>query len=67
MGERHSASACLVNETRVFGFVGSVILLEDLIVVAALKRPARFVRRMRAQPPALEDGADEKLAFDEGC
>jgi hypothetical protein len=44
-----------------------VILLEDLIVVAALERPAHFVRRMRARRPALEDGADEKLAFDEGC
>ena len=67
MGERHSASACLAKEFRVFGFVGSVILLEDLIVVAALERPAHFVRRMRARRPALEDGADEKLAFDEGC
>jgi hypothetical protein len=44
-----------------------VILLEDLIVVAALERPAHFVCRMRARRPALEDGADEKLAFDEGC
>ena len=54
MWGRPSASACLAKEFRVFGFVGSVILLEDLIVVAALERPA------------LEDGADEKLAFDEG-
>jgi hypothetical protein len=59
MGERHSASACLAKEFRVFGFVGSVILLEELIVVAALERPAHVVRRMRAQRPALEDGADE--------
>jgi hypothetical protein len=44
-----------------------VILLEDLIVVATPEQPAHFVRRMRAQRPAREYGADEKLAFDEEC
>src|SRR5918998_5326903 len=52
MRGRPSASACLANETRVFGFVGCVILLEDLIVVATPEQPAHFVRRMRAQRPA---------------